>query len=416
MNILRFAKAAARRVLRRRPFHPTLEMLVPIELSVKPDSKPRLNILVPTLNPEHVFGGITTALRFYEALGTQTGMECRMIVTDEQTLPEYVRNYPEYTLCEGAKKFPAAKQVVPCFPRAGKVLPVRSGDIFIATAWWTAVLGDRILAEIEKQTGSATPLLYFIQDYEPYFYAWSSFSAMAESSYHLNREVLAVFNSHELRDYFRLHGYSFTREFCFDPVLNASLKKALTQHPPKEKSRKILVYGRPSVSRNCIELVLDGLTQWAKTAKDPERWELFSAGESFPDIHLTPQCTLHSVGKLSIEEYARLMSETYAGISLMVSPHPSYPPLEMSTFGVKTITNTYENKDLSGFHENIVSLSNITPENIGNTLAAITDNYAPDRFVLATDTPYFQNDFSFDAICREIGPLLLPAEKKTTGE
>lgn len=41
------------------------------------------------------------------------------------------------------------------------------------------------------------------------------------------------------------------------------------------------------------------------------------------------------------------MLDTYAGISLMSSPHPSYPPLEMSVFGIKVITNNYSNKDLS---------------------------------------------------------------------
>ena len=67
------------------------------------------------------------------------------------------------------------------------------------------------------------------------------------------------------------------------------------------------------------------------------------------------------VGKLTLQEYAKTLEESYAGISLMASPHPSYPPLEMSVFGVKVITNTFANKDLKDFNSNIVSLNNIVP-------------------------------------------------------
>ena len=33
----------------------------------------RINLLVPSVNPEHVFGGISTALKFFEELAAKTG-------------------------------------------------------------------------------------------------------------------------------------------------------------------------------------------------------------------------------------------------------------------------------------------------------------------------------------------------------
>ena len=77
---------------------------------------------------------------------------------------------------------------------------------------------------------------------------------------------------------------------------------------------------------------------------------------------------LKSLGKLTLEQYASIMLESYLAISLMVSPHPSYPPLEMSTFGVKTITNSYSNKDLGKFNENIISISNCSASAIADEL------------------------------------------------
>ena len=38
------------------------------------------------------------------------------------------------------------------------------------------------------------------------------------------------------------------------------------------------------------------------------------------------------------------MKRASIGISLMESPHPSYPPIEMALFGVNVITNIYESK------------------------------------------------------------------------
>jgi hypothetical protein len=53
----------------------------------------------------------------------------------------------------------------------------------------------------------------------------------------------------------------------------------------------------------------------------------------------------------------------------MVSPHPSYPPLEMAHFGMKVITNRFGNKDLSKLHDNIISLDELTPISIADKLA-----------------------------------------------
>ena len=81
------------------------------------------------------------------------------------------------------------------------------------------------------------------------------------------------------------------------------------------------------------------------------------------------------MGKLSIEEYAKILQESYAGISLMVSPHPSYPPLEMSVFDVKVITNSYGNKNISDFSENIISIDNMSPAHIAYELKQVCDQY-----------------------------------------
>lgn len=99
------------------------------------------------------------------------------------------------------------------------------------------------------------------------------------------------------------------------------------------------------------------------------------------------------------------MLETYAGISLMSSPHPSYPPLEMSEFGVKVITNSYANKDLSKFDDNIVSVDNVNPVNIANKLVDICNNYVNKVKIEIGNKNYVENDKVFSFIDNVIEDL-----------
>jgi hypothetical protein len=139
--------------------------------------------------------------------------------------------------------------------------------------------------------------------------------------------------------------------------------------------------------------------------ENADEWEFLSAGEYHDSVDLGNGRYLTSVGKVSIERYAGLMMESFAGVSLMSSPHPSYPPLEMSEFGVKVITNTYANKDLSTFNQNIISVSNVSPDNIADQLIHICREYKNTYRLQILNQEYVENDnvFSFiDNILKDI--------------
>ncbi|HIT91132.1 MAG TPA: glycosyltransferase family 2 protein, partial [Candidatus Merdenecus merdavium] len=96
--------------------------------------------------------------------------------------------------------------------------------------------------------------------------------------------------------------------------------------------------------------------------------------------------------------YALLLEESYAGISVMVSPHPSYPPLEMSVFGVKVITNTYVNKDLKDFNDHITSIHNANPSTISAALEQICNEYQSVSDFKLTNKEYCENTDIFHFI------------------
>jgi len=166
----------------------------------------RLNLIIPSVDIKHVFGGIATAIRFFEELTNNTTIDTRIIVTDSVINLDTTIALDGYTLIDSSEDSCLSKQLVGFSDRHNKTIPVAENDIFIATGWWTAY---GIVSVIRWQTMNYNinlhKLIYFIQDYEPGFYAWSSRYLMADSTYRINDiDTIAIFNSKQLKDYFDL--------------------------------------------------------------------------------------------------------------------------------------------------------------------------------------------------------------------
>ena len=364
-------------------------------------SEKRINLLVPSINPEHVFGGISTALKFFEKLIEESGYCSRIILTDATPSRTALKQYKDkYTYVKASKDSDARHQIVGYSDRYMQSIPVSENDYFMFTGWWTAYCAQEAYLEFTKETGiKPNKVINFIQDYEPGFYPWSSRYLLADSTYRNEYPQLAVFNSKLLHEFFMQNGYSFYKEYEFDPVLNGKLKEILEKNFGKvNKKKQILVYGRPSVDRNAFSIVVSSLKKWVENQKDIEDWEILSAGEYHLPVDLGRGKELVSVGKLTIEQYAQTMLDTYAGISLMSSPHPSYPPLEMSVFGIKVITNNYSNKDLSSFNSNITSVASASPSVIAAKLNEICDGYSKEVEIKNENPDYIENTHIFDFI------------------
>ena len=331
----------------------------------------RLNLLVPTIDVSHSFGGVSTAVRVFEQLGNivQSTSDVRLrIITDTPTSDESIVDLSKWSMRDTADADPR-HQIIDNAPT--RTIPFSRHDVFVATYWTTAFRARGLRAWQERSFGRpAAPLVYIVQDFEPAFYPWSSRYAYAEETYAHGADTIAIFNSLLLRKYFEELRYSFLATYHFEPRLDSVLKRLL--RPDTTKSRRILVYGRPSSARNCFEVICAGLKKWAQTSRDARKWAIVSAGEKHANVPLGNGLEIQSVGKLSLPDYARMLNECAVGISLMLSPHPSYPPLEMAHSGILTITNSYRNKDLSSWHENIYSIARVMPEEVAEGVQRCT--------------------------------------------
>lgn len=331
----------------------------------------RVNLVLPTMNKKSIYGGISTALNFFNIVARAYNAEKRIIVTDADIDEESKKEYRKWNFSSPDVDTVCKEKITLCEMteknRRTKKLAVRKNDFFITTSWKTKYVFETITSFQEKKHHINRPVLYFIQDYEPGFYAWSTNSCLAESTYK-DENSIAVFNAESLKKYFKLLGYKFRAELFFDPILNRSMAEILRSAKEIPRKNRIIFYGRPFEERNCFALGVESMKAYIKKYHPDHSWEFISMGAWHREVKLDDGFILRSNGKMSLEEYAKYLLESKVGISLMCSPHPSYPPLEMSTFGVKTVTNTYICKDLSGFNDNIVSVERMDINSLADAI------------------------------------------------
>ncbi len=349
------------------PLERSLPVVKPIVVTPSNIGRARLNLLIPTINPYQVFGGVATAVKIFNTLRAELGdrFDARIVVTDAGLDQEALEKYKDFAIQGGDHPFDHEPLIVADLSARTGALPLRRGDVFVASAWWNAQQAGDFRRMQRAYFDKSMPFVYLVQDFEPNFSSWSSQWAAAERTYYQDKDTISIVNSNELYRYMSKR-YDFPRAFVLPYEPNATVRGAIRQ---QQKEKLILIYGRPSVARNCFEVLLNGLHLWQIThPAEAAQWQIISLGETFPPDFAYPVQNFAVLGKVGLEEYGALLSRASVGVSLMLSPHPSYPPLEMAMAGMLTLTNRFEEKDLSVYSDCIVNLDAISEEDIARKL------------------------------------------------
>jgi hypothetical protein len=326
---------------------------------------PALQVLVPTLNPAEVFAGVATAVDLGLMVAAR-GAAVRFVATD---LPVGSAEATRRLLLGRLGAADAARGAAERVDFACGVTPDRlefhPQDAILATAWWSAHAAARIIRETGMQRRR---FLYLLQDYEPNFYPWGPDFAEAEASYALDFEP--VFNTTLLRDYFAALGHAFATADApaFHPSIDIN-RFARGARPPRPARRRIALYGRPEVPRNMFPTAVEALAAFvAAQGLTAETVEIMSVGLRHDPVVLTGGVVIQSLGKLPYEDYPDWLLTVDIGLSLMHSPHPSHPPIEMAAAGARVVTNRFATKDLSRLTPAILSVPG-TAEGVAGGLA-----------------------------------------------
>lgn len=317
----------------------------PLRWAVDDDAPPRVNLLIPTIDLDHFFGGYIGKFNLAHRLRAR-GMNVRIVTVDPVgPLPsDWQRRIEGFAGLSGL-----LEQTEVVFGREAGAVPISPRDTFIATTWWTAHIAGEALAHV-----AATRFVYLIQEYEPFTFAMGTFAALAAQSYTLPH--VALFSTELLRGYFRAHGLGVYRDGDAEgDRASAAFENAITRvgeiDPAALRSRsphRLLFYARPEAhaARNMFELGVLALARALRDGSFTGDWEFNGIG-SIRDrtrIGLGDGITLRLHPRSDQASYAALLREHDVGLALMYTPHPSLVPIEMASAGMLTVTNSFENK------------------------------------------------------------------------
>jgi len=321
------------------------DKIAPLRLAVRDDAPRRVNLLIPSIDLQHFFGGYIGKFNLARRLAAR-GVRVRIVTVDPvASLPASWRDDVEaYSGLAGL-----LGEVEVEFGRESQGLEVSREDAFVATTWWTAHIAHAALRTLD-----ATRFLYLIQEYEPFTFPMGSHAALAAESYRFPHT--ALFSTELLRDYFRRHGlgvYAAGSE-AGDRV-SASFDNAITAIDPPaaaelagRRPRRLLFYARPEphAARNMFELGVLALGRALERGAFAEGWSLHGIGtvRAGRRLDLGGGALMELHPRSPQTAYAQLLRRHDVGLGLMYTPHPSLVPMEMASAGMLTVTNTFENK------------------------------------------------------------------------
>jgi hypothetical protein len=101
--------------------------------------------------------------------------------------------------------------------------------------------------------------------------------------------------------------------------------------------------------RNLHEIGFAALANMAAEGLLDAGWKLHAMGESSGDMYLPRDMIVEELDWMGFDQYAARMRSCDVLLSLMLSPHPSYPPLEGASSGALVVTNHFANKTAAEF-------------------------------------------------------------------
>jgi glycosyltransferase involved in cell wall biosynthesis len=336
------------------------DKLAPLDLAVSDREPLRINLLIPTVDLAHFFGGYIGKLNLARRLA-DSGRRVRLVTVDPVgPLPrDWRARIESYSGLDGL--FDAVEVQ---FGRGPSPVQVSPDDQFIATTWWTAHIADAARRLVGRER-----FVYLIQEYEPFTFAMGTYAALAEQSYGFPHH--AVFSTELLRDYFRRHRIGVFAAGA-RPGDRASLafQNAITDvvaptqpELAQRATRKLLFYARPEehAARNMFELGVLALSG-ALEQGILDGWELWGIGTvgERGTVALGGGASLPLLPRAAQAEYARVLRDHDVGLALMYTPHPSLVPIEMAAGGLVTVTNTFENKTaaaMTAISENLIAVA-----------------------------------------------------------
>jgi len=229
---------------------------------------------------------------------------------------------------------------------------IEYADATVATSWQTAYFLNIFDNTLKK--------FYFVQDFEPLFYAVGSEYAFAESTYKMNLIGLTAGDwlKNKLTDEYGMKCTSFS--FSYDKELYQPIER-------RDKTRRVLFYARPVTPRRMFEIGLLALNKFHRNFPDVgiifAGWDV--GGYVIPFPHLNAGC-------VDVSGLSDLYSQCDVVLTLS-GTNLSLLPLEVMACKTAVMSNCGENVEWLLNDENAV-LCDLSVEDIALKLGHLFAN------------------------------------------
>jgi glycosyltransferase involved in cell wall biosynthesis len=313
--------------------------------ATKPYSPPNAKRTPPytfnwVMSPPRSGGGHQNMFRFIEHLVSQ-GHTCRVYLYsthDFASISEIKENLEKY--------YPYYKDTQIEWLK-GKMEPA---DAIFATGWETAY-------PVFNDPGGASKF-YFVQDFEPYFYAIGTEYILAENTYRFNFFGITAggWLAHKLSNDYKMRTANY--EF--------GANKELYRFENKEHRKEIFFYARPVTARRGFELGIMALELFHKQRPDYTitlaGWDVSDYGIPFPYKNLKT---------LSLGELTDVYNQSAAALVVSLT-NMSLMPLELLATGViPVVTDGPNNREVSD--NKYIKYAAPSPDALANALIEIVD-------------------------------------------
>lgn len=311
--------------------------LQPIPNIVIESDSAKFNLVTDSIDSNSLLGGVATAIIIATEFCRYCNIPLRIITRNAASNPE---NYKNILKISGIAPFENVEfysdHTRDINGNTTYKLEVSSKDVFFATSWWSAVA-------IQK-TSIRNRFFYIIQEVETFFYPHGDEHYLC-SELMENKNIDFIINSKYLYQYYKQNNYHniVNNGVFFSPAFPQGMYK-----PGKfveKKKYKMFFYARPNNPRNMFYYGVDLLNYCITTGVvDTEQWDIYCAGQDIPEIKFSNGYKAINLGLMSWTKYGEFLSEVDVAVSLMYTPHPSYPPYDVACSGGVVLTNTCLNK------------------------------------------------------------------------
>jgi hypothetical protein len=321
------------------------ESLAPLQTySIPASNVRRVSIVTDSVSSGSLFGGVGTALIFSALLANEMGAQLRIITRTQRAQPESINHLLDLY---GIKLKEEVQFKFAAFFDQKYELDVKEGDVFVTTSWWTTAA---TLPSVPRES-----IIYLLQEDERMFYPYGDDRVKCEEILS-SKDIRFLINTKLLFEHLTNDGLSnIARNGAwFEPAFPGAI-----YHPRKKATtgkKRFFFYARPHNVRNLFYLGIEVIERAiAQKVLDTEEWEICLVGKDIPAVVFDGGYVPTKLENLSWSEYADLAGTIDVGLSLMSTPHPSYPPLDLAASGAVVVTNRFGNKtDLSGYSSNLI--------------------------------------------------------------